>query len=453
MQPRFAQSLFLSIGTLILVLWIAAGGLIYYLGQSMRVTVREQMLSRDAYVLSALSDLESSEGDDLPLKDRWLAFVENASELRDILGVRLTDFESRYHESLPKGILASEHSASDLALLQGGTPIDRFIDDQPLDLLFEGVGIEEIGESIPVVELSLPLYYVDGKPTAYVHFWIDGTSMAEEFRELDRDLEARGLAIWALIGLVLLTGGSIAFVVIRRLNRSLEQRSLQLERSNQELQLAARSSAIGAITGHLMHGLKNPLAGLQSYLRATSDPDAQSAAERMQSIVNETLSALRLESRSSKAAIGVNELRRLIEKDCSESFQRGGLILKFEPWDASIELPLRELNLLSLVLKNLIQNAAEVSTEGDVVTLGLSSVEGRVRVTISDCGPGVDREIQPQLFTPLVSAKAGGTGLGLALSKQMMRSIGGDLKLLASDKNGSVFEITLQLALKEVFEA
>ena len=86
----------------------------------MRETVRDQIVSRDAHLLGALAQLEGAEdglGGNLP-EDRWLAFVENASQLRDILGVRLTEFETGYEESLPIGILATNLNTADVESLK-----------------------------------------------------------------------------------------------------------------------------------------------------------------------------------------------------------------------------------------------------------------------------------------------------------------------------------------------
>ena len=450
MLRPFQQSLFLSIGTLIVALWVASGGLLYYLGISMQETVREQILSRDIHLLSALSDLQSSAGFEggFPIDDHF-AFIESASELRDILGVRLVDLKSGLVEAIPSGILASDHTDQAREKLTAGMPVYQFIEQQPLDLLFEGVGVQEIGRSIPIFDLSLPIAASEGEPASYVRFWIDGSSIADEFAELDEALVARGLSIWGVIGLVLLAGGSLAYLVIKRLYHSLEQRSEQLMRTNRELELAARSAAVGAITGHLMHGLKNPLAGLQSYLKATSDPDARNAADRMQAIINETLAALRAEGRNAKGLVDIDALRELLQNDCKTMLRAKHQSLVFEPWEATFGIPLRELNLLSLVLKNLIQNASDVSASGEAICISLHKAEDAVRFTVADKGPGVDDELKEKLFTPLDSTKEGGTGLGLALSKQMMRSIGGDLCLAKSDSCGAVFEVKLHVDLKK----
>src|SRR5690606_31101471 len=89
------------------------------------------------------------------------------------------------------------------------------------------------------------------------HYWMDGGRMTAEFAALDR-----GLA-WQVGMLVLIGGagiGAISALALRRLaaaNRKLAEQGEDLSRANQELVLAAKTSAIGAISAHLIHGLKN----------------------------------------------------------------------------------------------------------------------------------------------------------------------------------------------------
>jgi signal transduction histidine kinase len=451
MITRLGQSLILSIGTLVLVLWMVAGGLLLYLGSTMRASLREQIISRDAYLLSALADLEMPETLEETefLEDRWLAYVDRATELKGIVAVRLTDLETGYTESVPEGILAAPLLPTQQVQLETEGFFASYTSNQILDLLFESVTSDEIGVHLPVLDLTLPVRSENGNTLALLRFWIDGTSMAKEFSELDDKLWRQGVFIWLSVGVASLLGGTLAYVVIRRLYRSLEARTQELERSNRELELAVRSSAVGAITGNLMHGLKNPLAGLRSYLRATNDEEAQRAAERMQMIVNETLAALRSEERSSVAEVTAAELRQLVIKEWDTAAQARGVDIVFGPWEPRAVFSGRELNLIVLVINNLIQNALEASGRGSKISLALEGAGQGLCLRVSDEGSGVSRDLKAKLFTPLTSSKSGGSGLGLAISRQMARSWGGDLQLVENGGPGAVFEVLLPLGSKD----
>jgi signal transduction histidine kinase len=75
----------------------------------------------------------------------------------------------------------------------------------------------------------------------------------------------------------------------------------------------------------------------------------------------------------------------------------------------------------------LLLNALEASPAGGTVRVQASAEQGVVRVAVQDEGPGLNFEQQQHLFEPFYTTKPAGTGLGLAVSRELMRSQGGDL--------------------------
>jgi signal transduction histidine kinase len=68
---------------------------------------------------------------------------------------------------------------------------------------------------------------------------------------------------------------------------------------------------------------------------------------------------------------------------------------------------------------------------------------------VADDGPGLPPRAQENLFRPFAaSARPGGSGLGLAIARELMRVHGGDLTLVASTGNGTIFRITMPAAKK-----
>src|SRR5205809_5264686 len=109
-----------------------------------------------------------------------------------------------------------------------------------------------------------------------------------------------------------------AFRRLRQAHQLLAERTGSLLRANQELALAAKTSAVGAITSHLIHGLKNPLSGLQNLVANLASADADSpdadwqqaivATRRMQSLINQAANVLREEEGSVQLQITLPEL-------------------------------------------------------------------------------------------------------------------------------------------------
>ena len=99
---------------------------------------------------------------------------------------------------------------------------------------------------------------------------------------------------------------------------------------------------------------------------------------------------------------------------------------------------------LGQVFMNLFLNAAQAMPGGGAVTVDGAARGDRVEVTVADDGPGVPRERRSEVFEPYVTTRAaeGGTGLGLAVSHEIARQLGGDLRLVESER-GATFVLAL----------
>ena len=96
---------------------------------------------------------------------------------------------------------------------------------------------------------------------------------------------------------------------------------------------------------------------------------------------------------------------------------------------------------LTLVLTNLIRNAREATENQPDASIHIiaSETNGSPYILVSDNGPGIPEEISEEVFLPFYTTKQEGTGIGLCLSRQIMRLHGGDLKLSLSNGPGATF--------------
>jgi two-component system, sensor histidine kinase len=103
------------------------------------------------------------------------------------------------------------------------------------------------------------------------------------------------------------------------------------------------------------------------------------------------------------------------------------------------------------VVSNLLGNAIKFSQEGTVGIRVAFEEERVLAVDVVDRGIGVSTEAQSRLFQPFMQAdtrRPGGTGLGLALSRDLCRAMGGDLTLVRSEPgNGSHFRATMSVGV------
>ena len=143
----------------------------------------------------------------------------------------------------------------------------------------------------------------------------------------------------------------------------------------------------------------------------------------------------------------------------------GVRLLELPVSDAPFELPtvFADRRRLQQVLLNLISNAVKYNRPGGSVTLAYHSLEGhllkgrpleqgRLRVSVTDTGLGLEPDLLERLFTPFDRLGAErtsveGTGLGLALSKSLMEGMGGSLTVSSRIGEGSTFWLELPLTV------
>ncbi|NIA00919.1 ATP-binding protein [Massilia sp. CCM 8734] len=103
------------------------------------------------------------------------------------------------------------------------------------------------------------------------------------------------------------------------------------------------------------------------------------------------------------------------------------------------------------VMLNLLSNAVKYNHPNGTVSLLVEADAGRVRIGVRDNGPGIDPSLQARLFTPFDRLGAEhrpgeGTGLGLAVSLQMVRAMDGDIRMESALGQGSTFRVELPLS-------
>lgn len=231
---------------------------------------------------------------------------------------------------------------------------------------------------------------------------------------------------------------------------------------------AARS--VTAMAAMLAHEVKNPLSGIRGAAQLLEQNANPEDHQLTQLICEETdrIVALvdRMEMFSDKQPLArepvnihvvLERVRRLAES----GFARH---VKFsESYDPSLPPVYGNRDLLIQAFLNLVKNAAEaVPKEGGEITLSTryqqgvrlaipgssSRVDLPLAVMIQDNGPGIPEDLQPHLFDPFVTTKAGGSGLGLALVAKIVGDHGGVIEF-DSQPRRTLFRLMLPMAPKE----
>ena len=113
-----------------------------------------------------------------------------------------------------------------------------------------------------------------------------------------------------------------------------------------------------------------------------------------------------------------------------------------EPEDLELYIDEKQLTQILLNLGKNAQQALEGQEEGKIVITAGESPQGKKYITVTDNGPGISPEMLDEVFVPFFTTKSTGTGIGLSLSKQIMRLHGGSIRVTSNET--TTFTLTFQ---------
>lgn len=239
-------------------------------------------------------------------------------------------------------------------------------------------------------------------------------------------------------------------------------------RISRENELRARLEGSRMMTRQLAHEIKNPLGGVrgaaQLLERQLPDPELReytgviiNEADRLTALVDGMLGPSRTPQ---KTPLNIHEICehvfRLLQAEAPH-----GVVLERD-YDPSVPEGEFDRNQLVQALLNLARNALQSVGEATAergrivlrtrtvanVHIGLARHRLAVRIDVVDDGPGVPPEIRSSLFYPLVTGRANGTGLGLAVAQEIVTRNGGSIEF-ESEPGRTVFSLLLPLGVDE----
>ncbi|HEX4646453.1 MAG TPA: HAMP domain-containing sensor histidine kinase [Verrucomicrobiae bacterium] len=458
-QQQLLRSRWLAAGVIGVMLAVMAGT-IFLARSNLRQKIREQLANEDGKVLHAVAQwqrhVDETEGQTISSLDdpaEQFDLMMKISRLKGVLSVQLFTPTGECTNAFPAYVPEARLAKEDLAKLKNLQPVSHFRPAAPLSVVNLLAEAAESSNTVPLLEVNIPLHRENESRLAGVgQFIIQGEDIAREYAELDRNLFQQAAIAFCAGGGILALVLALSFHRIQKVNRQLSERTERLTQANQELVLVAKTTAVGAVTSHLIHGLKNPLSGLQGFMKShlpgetaggESDwEDAAATAQRMQALINGVARVLEEQQSVAHYEVSIHELIEIISASMLP-VARGAGVHFYAHTSAEGTLANRDANLTILILENLIQNAFQATPEGKSVRLEISRVGDKIACDVSDEGQGLPPELQARLFTPCRSTKPGGSGIGLAISKQLAAQIGAVLELKSSSEKGCVFRLSL----------
>ena len=247
----------------------------------------------------------------------------------------------------------------------------------------------------------------------------------------------------------------------KRMLEALEQSERRVREHEATLAHVGRVSTLSEIAAGIAHELNQPLTAIlsqaQASLRFLEDGEAnlpqvrrslQASAEQAKR-ASQILERLRAHVARRPLDYQRIDLRQLVDNVrvlTEHELRERGIRLESDFGVDDLEVEGDAIQ-LEQVLHNLVRNAIEalatLPLERRVIRIEGGQRDGNVRLEVRDFGMGIDANVLPQLFTPFVSSKSGGLGLGLSLSQTLMQSMGGSLSGENAADGGARFTLCL----------
>ncbi len=248
----------------------------------------------------------------------------------------------------------------------------------------------------------------------------------------------------------------------QRLQEVVDDQKLRLTVAQQQMVQAAKLSALGQLVAGVAHELNNPLTVLLGYselLRASADARQRPMLQRMHEagesarrIVQGLLTFARRVPLE-RQLVDLGDLTRKVLDMAASDLRLAQVHVEHEV-DRDVPRAWIDPYQLQQVLVNIVTNAKHAMAESrDERRLRIAVTGGgadRVRVVVSDTGPGIPAEILPTIFDPFVTTKGpAGTGLGLSISYGIVREHGGQITVESAVGVGTSFTIELPVGAGE----
>ena len=405
-----------------------------------RVQLHRQVLEAEAYFLKAQFEksMNSLLMDELDFDAPWLS----SKSLQERLIAQAAVESLKISQIL--GVQAYDQSLHPLHL---NTSIET--DISTVSSFDQAIREGWISRNFPSGTFGLLVHLADGDESYFIDFQLEHTSIRNAWNRIDSTLLKQG-SLLCLSALFLLWVIFRAFTrTIHNKEKLLLEKTEILKKTNHQLTRAYKTTSLGALTGHLMHALNSPLTTLSSLSKdkdflttESSLEDTHQTIQKIHQLVRQALDSLKeAEKGEISYCLSMKEVMETATQKLNEISPETSLrVVNHESFCGPVDN--LQSNLTLAILSNLFQNSSEAQTGAEILLEGKRKGKNWELEISDNCG-GIPTNLLPHIFSPIISQKTGGSGIGLALSKQLAESMEGSLQLESSDSSGTRFKLTI----------
>jgi two-component system, LuxR family, sensor kinase FixL len=247
-----------------------------------------------------------------------------------------------------------------------------------------------------------------------------------------------------------------------------EESAARLEEAQSELARLSRLNELGEMASTLAHELNQPLSAIANYVQGCNrmlSSQSDDLSIRIKEALEETA------KQSLRAGQIIKHLREFVTRGDTERtptnirklVEEAGVLALLgsrergvnSVYDFATDVGMVDVDPVQIqqVLINLIRNAIEAMRARERRELTVRTAlggNGNVIIEVADTGPGISDEMASLLFTPFVTTKPGGMGVGLSISRRIIEAHGGDICVSRNENGGATFRLELPILEDEI---
>jgi len=243
----------------------------------------------------------------------------------------------------------------------------------------------------------------------------------------------------------------------RHMAAALQERTETVAALRARLSQSEKLAALGQLAATIAHEVRNPLGVIRSAAQEIGEALGDVGGEGNQACafitteidrLNGVISSLLAFARPLVVAARPTAVNDLVER---AALLAGGDLarkqLRLRRDDATGTPPvLADADLVTQALVDLLVNACDASPPNGEVVLAARRAQNGVEIEVADRGPGVPENLRERIFEPFFTTRSNGTGLGLAVARQIAEAHGGRLRVDPATGGGSCFTLYLPSA-------
>jgi PAS domain S-box-containing protein len=238
---------------------------------------------------------------------------------------------------------------------------------------------------------------------------------------------------------------------VAELNRAYHE----LQENKDRLVRTEKLAAVGEMSAMVAHAIRNPLTAIGGFARRLFKKEAGNSAinrylkiiideiDRLEVLLNEILDFVRPREPNRRPA-NINELLEGTLEILDEEFA-ARTICVIKEYAPDLPQVTVDGDQFREVFLNILRNAMDAMPNGGTITVSSGVEDAWIKITFADTGMGISESDAEKIFHPFFTRKAQGSGLGLAMSNQIIAFHNGHITLRRAASDGATFDIFLPL--------